>query len=450
MLTKDDILKHYRHYTDPIPDDLLTALKENRCVALVGSGVSSRCLSKSRAPLPGWAALLTDFVQWASREGIVNANDARDLMELIESGELLIVAQELREQLGDTVLSRFITETFDPDAIIPSRVQEHLSVVPFRGFITTNYDNLLERAYVNVMRHQLHPVLADAHTSLEQLLKRNPFFLKLHGDLEVPSSIVLAYRDYLRLVSEPGFQALLDGIFSEFTVLMVGYGLTDLDIIQSLDRLTHAKKNRRHYLLCRRGTRNAVERRRLLLDRNIQTIEYTDYFGFHNHIDTFLEGVMASLDLLDELKRVRPHLRRRMHVHYPPSCIVDGEFVWNYVFREGAVTLSADAQPKQPEKLQESLERGLKALDYVVFLTDRAGFNDGTFRPLVERAIEVSRTAGAQVVFLMVGDKERPDQLLPAAAGCPAFYLRDSFGEIDLEPFRAYIAQDMQAGFRQS
>ncbi len=419
-------------------------------MALVGSGVTSRCLSKSRAPLPGWAALLTDLVQWASREGIVKANDARDLMELIESGELLIVAQELREQLGDTVLSRFITEAFDPDAIIPSRVQEYLSIVPFRGFITTNYDNLLERAYVNVMRHQLHPVLADAHTSLEQLLRRNPFSLKLHGDLESPSSIVLAYRDYLRLVSEPGFQALLDGIFSEFTVLMVGYGLADLDIIQSLDRLTHAKKNRRHYLLSRRGTRNAIEQRRLLLDRNIQTIQYTDYFGFHNHIDTFLEGVMASLDLLDELKRVRPHLRRRMHVHYPPSCTVDGEFVWNYVFREGAVTLSAEAQPKQLENLQESLDRALKALDYVVFLADKAGFNDGTFRPLVERAIEISRTAGVQAVFLVVGDKERADQLLPAAAGCPAFYLRDKFGEMDLEPFRAYIAQDMQAGFRQA
>jgi hypothetical protein len=193
-----------------------------------------------------------------------------------------------------------------------------------------------------------------------------------------------------------------------------------------------------------------VKRRRLLLDRNIQTIEYVDYFGFHNHIDTFLEGVIASLDLLDELKRVRPRLRRRMHVHYPEPSTADGVFVWNYVFREGAVTLSADAQPKQLEILQDSLEHGLKALDYVVFLTGTAGFNDRAFRPLVERTLVISRTAGVQVIFLMVDSKERPDQLLPAAAGCPAFYLRDRFGEMDLEPFRAYIAQDMQAGFRQA
>jgi hypothetical protein len=112
MLTKEVILEHYRHYTDPVPDGLLTAIGEKRCVALVGSGVTSRCLSKSRAPLPGWEALLTDLVHWASREDIVNANDAHDLMELIEFGEFLIVAQELREQLGDTVLSRFMTETF--------------------------------------------------------------------------------------------------------------------------------------------------------------------------------------------------------------------------------------------------------------------------------------------------------------------------------------------------
>src|SRR5260370_21666554 len=143
---------------------------------------------------------------------------------------------------------------------------------------------------------------------------------------------------------------------------MLGYGLIDLDIIQSLARLTYTKKNRRHFFLSRRGARNSVERRRLLLDRNIQTIEYVDYFGFHNHIDTFLEGVMASLDLLDELKRVRPHLRRRMHVHYPQSCTVDGAFVWNYVLLDGASTLNPAAQPKQLEKLQNTPEARLNGL----------------------------------------------------------------------------------------
>ncbi len=442
-------LEFYKHYTDPIPDDLLAAIREKRCVALVGSGVTSRCLSKSRAPLPGWADLLRSLLEWASEQGLVNASDLRDLTELIEASEFLIVAQELREQLGDHVLSRFIAEVFDPDGIVPSPIHELLSVVPFRGYMTTNYDNLLERAYMNARRRQLERVLPNAQTSLEWVLERSPFLLKLHGDLETPSSIILAHRDYLRLTSNSQYRALLDGLFSSFSVLMVGYRLTDLDIIQSLDRVTHAGSCRRHYLLCRRGTRNSVERRRLLSDRSIEVIEYVDYFGFHNHVDTFLKAVMEALGLGAELKRVRPNLRRRIKVYYPTRCALDGEFVWNYVFREGAITWSRDAQAKQLERLQESLDGGLRAIDYVAFVTDKEGFADTTFRPLVERAIDTSRSAGVQVVFLVIGTTERPEHFVPSAAGSPVFYLKDKFGEMDLEVFRQYIAQDMRAGFRQ-
>jgi hypothetical protein len=158
---------------------------------------------------------------------------------------------------------------------------------------------------------------------------------------------------------------------------------------------------------------------------------------------------MAALDLGEELKRVRPDLRRRIKVHYPARCAIDGEFVWNYVFREGAITWGRDAQTKQLESLKSALDRGLEAIDYVAFVTDGEGFSDSVFRPLVERTVEISTSVGVQVVFMIVGTTQRPDQFLPAAAGNPVFYLRDKFGEIDLEPFRQYVAQDMKAGFRQ-
>lgn len=449
MVTRDDILEHYRHYTDPIPDGLLAAIRENRCLALVGSGVTSRCLSKSRAPLPGWAGLLRELVQWGNKEGVLNGSDAGDLMELIESADFLLVAQELREQMGDGVLSRFIAQTFDPDRIVPSLVHDLLSVVPFRGYITTNYDNLLERAYMSVKKRQLERVVRDGQTSLKNLEEYDPFLLKLHGDLEIPSSIVLGYRDYLGLISDARFQTLLDAIFSKFSLLMVGYGLTDLDIVQSLDRTAHAGTCRRHYLLSRRGTRNSVERRRLLGDRNIETIEYVDYFGFHNHVDTFLEGVMAALDRSTELNRIRPRLRTTIHVHYPTHCTSDGQFVWNYLFREGAVTLSSDAQAKQIDALKGALDRGFTALRYLAFVVDKEGFADTTFLPLIESTIEKSKVAGTRVIFLVVGSSVAPDEFVPAAAGCPVFYLKEKFGEMDLETLRGYIAQQMKARVQQ-
>ncbi|HKW98328.1 MAG TPA: SIR2 family protein [Bryobacteraceae bacterium] len=244
----------YTDYTDPIPEGLLAAISNDRCVALVGAGVTRRCLSKKRAPLPNWPVLLTDLVSWASERNAITAAEVRDLLELIAKSEFLMVAQEMREKLGDESLSIFIADVFDPDAIVPATVHELLSVVPFRGYITTNYDNLLERAYVNVKNRNMERILATEGNRITHLLDSNPFLLKLHGDFNVPSSIVLAHRDYLRLITDAEYQRLLDNLLSSFTLLIVGYGLTDLDVVLSLDRLAHEGISRRHYMLCKRGT----------------------------------------------------------------------------------------------------------------------------------------------------------------------------------------------------
>src|SRR5579864_3840499 len=79
--------KHYVHYIETIPDDLLGAIQESRCVALVGAGVSRRSLSKARVPLPGWINLLEDLCQWALEKQKLEGNIARDLQQLLERRE---------------------------------------------------------------------------------------------------------------------------------------------------------------------------------------------------------------------------------------------------------------------------------------------------------------------------------------------------------------------------
>src|SRR5207253_7203373 len=57
----------------------------------------------------------------------------------------------------------------------------------------TNYDNLLERAYVHVRNRQIDWACSDENKRSSVLIERNPFLLKLHGDLSTPGSIVLAH-----------------------------------------------------------------------------------------------------------------------------------------------------------------------------------------------------------------------------------------------------------------
>lgn len=230
---------------------------------------------------------------------------------------------------------------------------------------------------------------------------------------------------------------------------MIGYSLSDLDLLFCIDRLVQKGRSRRHYLLSQRGKRNQIERSRLLKDRNIQVIEYIDYFGFHNHVETFLDGIVDELSLSDVAPRIRQHLACRIRVHYLPHRTADGEFVWSYIFREGAITLSAGAQPKQLDSLREGISKGLTALDYVVFLVDGASFANEEFTELVDRAQADATSRGVQLIFLVIGEPARPAYLQSRFASSPTFYLPEGFGEKHLQSFREYVAEDMKGGFRQ-
>lgn len=441
--------RFWEHYTDPIPEQLLTALESGSLVAFIGAGLSRRCLSKTRAPLPDWSALLETLVSWGGKRGLIDADTGTDLNDLLSRNEFLMVAQECRELLGDRELGEFITQVFDPDGVVPARVHELLSAIPFSGYITTNYDNLLERAHIRVQNRQLNTVPIETADSFFASTGRNRPLLKLHGDFDTPASIVLGHRDYLRLIWSADYGEFVRTLLSSYTLLFVGYGLTDLDILLPLDQLVHEGSSFKHFLMSRRGARNAIEKKRMLKDRQIQLIEYVDYFGYHNHADTFLEGLLVESSNGEALARVRTTLRARIHVHYATSDESDGLFVWHYLFREGAVTMSQDPQERQWQKLKETLADGFAALDHLVFLVTPQSLEASEVVNTIAESLSVAETAGVLVVFLAVGFDSRPKSLATSAPGSPIFLLRESFSETDLEPFRQFLAEDIKGGHRQ-
>jgi hypothetical protein len=160
----------------------------------------------------------------------------------------------------------------------------------------------------------------DELDRLKKIPNSSDIILKLHGDLERPESIILGQRQYQYFLQNKEYSDVVDEIFSENSILMIGYGMSDPDILLTLDRLARKSPSQpTHFLLCPRDSKTPIEKKRLLLDRNVQVIEYVDHFGFHNHIDTFLHGVNIALGNDKLLKRTRPDLRARIHVHYPDS-----------------------------------------------------------------------------------------------------------------------------------
>ncbi|HKW96487.1 MAG TPA: hypothetical protein VJN43_02090 [Bryobacteraceae bacterium] len=98
--------------------------------------------------------------------------------------------------------------------------------------------------------------------------------------------------------------------------------------------------------------------------------------------------------------------------------------------------------------LVEGLDNSLKTVDHLLFVTDAKGFEDGAFVALIDRSLQVATSTGVQVIFMVIGTRQRPEYLRHSAPSSPVFYLREGFGERDLEPLREYIAQQVDDSLR--
>ncbi len=125
-------------------------------------------------------------------------------------------------------------------------------------------------------------------------LRNSQFFVfKVHGDVNVPGSIVLGNRDYSRLLYlNPAYRSFLETVFASFTVLFVGFGGSDPDLDGVIDRLStiYERSIGQHFILIAEDEFSALERRRLLEDKRLDCITYKRDTS-HSQVVEFLRAL---------------------------------------------------------------------------------------------------------------------------------------------------------------
>ncbi len=206
--------------------DLAAEAQAGRLVFFIGAGVSRD------AGLPNWQDLLTalhrDDISEEEKLSLSNL-DPRDRATLIEfavGGRAQLLARLARE-IGRC--ERFgLTHSL-------------LASIGAEQAVTTNYDNLYERACTRPGH-----ALDDDLTVLPygRVAENRPWLLKLHGsldELDREDHIVLTRPDYMSLARE---RSALFGIVQALLVtkhlLFVGYSLSDEDFHQLVDEIRNA------------------------------------------------------------------------------------------------------------------------------------------------------------------------------------------------------------------
>ena len=177
----------------------------NKLVLFIGSGVSVN------SGLPLWSSLIDEIKEKikAPKNGVDN----------------LKIAQYYYNSRGEKEYYDFLKERLDIDAI-PNKIHDALLELNPSHIITTNYDDLIEKAAIK--KSMFYDVVAK-DTDLPYT-PNNKMIVKMHGDFN-NRNIVFKEDDYLSYSNNfKLIENFVKSIFSTKTVIFVGYSLSDVNV----------------------------------------------------------------------------------------------------------------------------------------------------------------------------------------------------------------------------
>lgn len=200
-------------------DDLARKARHGDLVVFLGAGVSQA------AGLPDWGGLLADLAE--ERAGIATDDERAAFARL---GELDRAALIEKRNPGDMSLGAAVA------ALLRKRGRRHalahalLASLPVEEVITTNYDDLFERASAAIDRPCT--VLPGGVVA-----RGRRWLLKMHGCVTRPDTIVLTREDQLKFQeNRTALAGIVQALLLTRHMLFVGFSFTD----DNFHRIAHA------------------------------------------------------------------------------------------------------------------------------------------------------------------------------------------------------------------
>jgi len=214
--------------TDPeLPDEVKNAALDGKLVLFIGAGASMLL------GFPSWGGLAYKALKSLNNKGFINFAELEQLQQLDPKKQLSIAKVIADEKEFDLNLAQYLVSDRD------SRIYEFLNSIG-AVCVTTNYD------------HELSPetVVVDDDSKPSEFLKRvsgvdefKTAFLRepgtvihLHGDMDNPNEMIVTTRDYLEHYDNENVKFFLGELFEQYTVLFVGYGLEEAEILEHVLR----------------------------------------------------------------------------------------------------------------------------------------------------------------------------------------------------------------------
>ncbi len=220
--------------------------------------------------------------------------ERRALAEFFREEGALDCAQLFRQSIGEANYREFLVRQFEAgvhEFIQPTPSHTALVELSLPLLFTTNYDELIEAAYLRARR----PIRVSTDESQFRARRASagPHLIKLHGSIDRPDTIVLTRSDYARARTDR--QEMLGFLRTEMAesgFLFVGFSLSDPNFNAIHDDLRHVYGMNLPASFTVQGRRNTVKER-YLRSLDVNTI----WLDGWNDLPGFLKRINPSHEL---------------------------------------------------------------------------------------------------------------------------------------------------------
>jgi hypothetical protein len=227
----------------PVPVEVTEAAKGTRLVLFVGAGASMML------GMPSWGGLATKALNSLVALGSIDFAELEQLKQLDPKKQLSIadfIAQEKGHSLN---LSQHLKTSCE------SSIYNNINSIK-ATCVTTNYDHELNPHPLEKPAENEIAPSTNRKSGVDNLdaddLKIPGTVIHLHGDMHDSDTMIVTTRDYLAHYDEPKVQAFLAGLFKDYVVVFIGYGLEESEILEHILRRSGVKQDfyeRQRFLL---------------------------------------------------------------------------------------------------------------------------------------------------------------------------------------------------------
>lgn len=261
-------------------EDLRRDLAKGEVLVIAGTGVSIQATQNEASAQ--WDGLIANGIEHCVETHLLSEADARSLRKQLKSKAVedrLAVAEKVSQALGAPDGGEFRRWLRDSVGRLELKDRAIVDAIHALGapIATTNYDDLLTRG-----RGLGHVPWTDGPAAHEIIRGDGGGVLHFHGCFDQPASVILGVRSYDTLLASRGAQAIQRAVVANRTLLFIGCGdgLSDPNFGALLEWSAAAfgKSIYRHYCLCLKRERKALQKRRPAEER-LFYVEYGDDYS---------------------------------------------------------------------------------------------------------------------------------------------------------------------------